>query len=132
MLAAVVDRLPDQSGTAQAGRLDIGADATAGGVLQAAGLLFFAFAGYARIATLGEEVRDPARTIPRAIPIALGITLVVYAAVAVAVLLGAGPGRGSPPPPRRWPRRCAPPGAGGWRRWSASAPPSRRSVRCWR
>src|SRR5690348_12233894 len=30
------------------------------GVLQAAGLLFFAFAGYARIATLGEEVRDPA------------------------------------------------------------------------
>ena len=38
-------------------------------------LLFFAFAGYARIATLGEEVRDPARTIPRAIPLALGITL---------------------------------------------------------
>lgn len=34
------------------------------GVLTAAGLLFFAFAGYARIATLGEEVRDPARTIP--------------------------------------------------------------------
>ncbi|MEU1189658.1 hypothetical protein ABZ421_18955, partial [Streptomyces sp. NPDC005859] len=31
----------------------------------------FAFAGYARIATLGEEVRDPARTIPRAIPLAL-------------------------------------------------------------
>jgi basic amino acid/polyamine antiporter, APA family len=48
--------------------------------------LFFAFAGYARIATLGEEVRDPARVIPRAIPIALGITLVVYAVVAVAVL----------------------------------------------
>ena len=47
-------------------------DVTVGGVLQAAGLLFFAFAGYARIATLGEEVRDPARTIPRAIPIALG------------------------------------------------------------
>jgi APA family basic amino acid/polyamine antiporter len=55
-------------------------------LLQAAGLLFFAFAGYARIATLGEEVRDPARTIPRAIPLALGITLVVYAAVAVSVL----------------------------------------------
>ena len=35
--------------------------------------------GYARIATLGEEVIDPARTIPRAIPLALGITLVVYA-----------------------------------------------------
>ncbi len=61
-------------------------DATVRGVLQAAGLLFFAFAGYARIATLGEEVRDPARTIPLAIPIALGITLVVYAIVAIAVL----------------------------------------------
>jgi APA family basic amino acid/polyamine antiporter len=57
-----------------------------GGVLQSAGILFFAFAGYARIATLGEEVRDPARTIPRAIPLALGITLVFYAAVAVAAL----------------------------------------------
>ncbi|OMC07673.1 transporter [Mycolicibacter heraklionensis] len=61
------------------------------GVLQAAGLLFFAFAGYARIATLGEEVRDPARTIPRAIPIALAITLVVYALVAVAALKVLGP-----------------------------------------
>ncbi len=56
------------------------------GILQAAGFLFFAFAGYARIATLGEEVVDPARTIPRAIPLALGITLVVYAAVALSAL----------------------------------------------
>ncbi|MEV7686566.1 APC family permease [Streptomyces bungoensis] len=80
------------SGRADAGRLDIGLPSGVGGVLQAAGLLFFAFAGYARIATLGEEVRDPARTIPRAIPLALGITLVVYVAVAVAALgvLGAG------------------------------------------
>ncbi|MDX3094387.1 amino acid permease [Streptomyces sp. ME19-03-3] len=78
-------------GDADAARLDIGADATVGGVLQAAGLLFFAFAGYARIATLGEEVRDPARTIPRAIPLALGITLVVYTAVAVALLAVLGP-----------------------------------------
>src|SRR5207248_7233894 len=41
------------------------------GVLQAAGLLFFAFAGYARIAPLGAGVRGPAASIPRAIPIAL-------------------------------------------------------------
>ncbi|AXB43819.1 transporter [Amycolatopsis albispora] len=61
------------------------------GVLEAAGLLFFAFAGYARIATLGEEVRDPARTLPRAVPLALGITLVVYAVVAVALLMRLGP-----------------------------------------
>lgn len=60
------------------------------GVLQAAGLLFFAFAGYARIATLGEEVRDPHRTIPRAITLALGITLVVYVAVALALLQALG------------------------------------------
>ena len=74
------------SGQSDAGRLDIGTSDGIGGVLQAAGLLFFAFAGYARIATLGEEVRDPARTIPRAIPVALGIALVVYVCVAVAVL----------------------------------------------
>jgi APA family basic amino acid/polyamine antiporter len=61
------------------------------GVLQAAGLLFFAFAGYARIATLGEEVRDPARTIPRAIPLALAITVVLYLVVGVAALAAAGP-----------------------------------------
>ena len=64
--------------------------ATPYGVLQSAGLLFFAFAGYARLATLGEEVVDPARTIPRAIPIALGITLLVYVSVAVSALLAAG------------------------------------------
>ena len=56
------------------------------GVLQSAGLLFFAFAGYARIATLGEEVREPARVIPRAIVLALAGAVVVYAVVAVAVL----------------------------------------------
>ncbi|MFC9944070.1 APC family permease [Streptomyces pratensis] len=91
VLAAVVVTALTSAG-ADAARLDIGSDATVGGVLQAAGLLFFAFAGYARIATLGEEVHDPARTIPRAIPIALGITLAVYAAVAVAVLTVLGTG----------------------------------------
>ncbi|MEU7383760.1 MULTISPECIES: APC family permease [unclassified Streptomyces] len=74
------------SGASAADRAAIGGSVGAGGVLQAAGLLFFAFAGYARIATLGEEVRDPARTIRRAIPLALGITLAVYVCVAVAAL----------------------------------------------
>lgn len=63
------------------------------GVLQSAGLLFFAFAGYARIATMGEEVRDPARTIPRAIVGALAIAVAVYAVVAVSVLVALGPAR---------------------------------------
>ncbi len=75
------------SAPADVGWLSVGGDATVGGVLQAAGLLFFAFAGFARIATLGEEVRDPARIIPRAIPLALGITLAVYTLVAVSVLI---------------------------------------------
>ncbi|MFG3658332.1 APC family permease [Streptomyces sp. NPDC047706] len=84
LAAVVVAALTSEQ--ADAARLRLGDDATVGGVLQAAGLLFFAFAGYARIATLGEEVRDPRRTIPRAVPLALGITLAAYAAVAVAVL----------------------------------------------
>jgi APA family basic amino acid/polyamine antiporter len=74
------------AGDANLSNLLVGPDVTAVGVLQAAGLLFFAFAGYARIATLGEEVRDPARTIPRAIAIALAIALLVYAVVATVVL----------------------------------------------
>lgn len=61
--------------------------ATAYGVLQGAGLLFFAFAGYARIATMGEEVVEPARTIPRAIVLALGGAVVVYTAVGVTIVL---------------------------------------------
>ncbi|HEY0814388.1 MAG TPA: APC family permease [Pseudonocardia sp.] len=60
------------------------------GVLTAAGLVFFAFAGYARIATLGEEVRDPRRTIRLAIAVALGITVVLYLLVAFALLHGLG------------------------------------------
>ncbi len=56
------------------------------GILQAAGFMFFAFAGYARIATLGEEVRDPARTIPRAIPLALFGVLALYVVVGTTVL----------------------------------------------
>ena len=61
--------------------------ASATQVLAASGLLFVAFAGYARIAVLGEEVRDPERTLPRAIAIALACVAVVYLSVAVVVVL---------------------------------------------
>jgi basic amino acid/polyamine antiporter, APA family len=61
------------------------------GALQAAGFLFFAFAGYARLATLGEEVIEPQRVIPRAIPLALGIAFLVYAVVALSLLASLGP-----------------------------------------
>lgn len=66
-------------------------DAGIYGILQSAGLLFFAFAGYARIATMGEEVRDPARTIPRAIVAALAAVVGIYAVVAVVALRTLGP-----------------------------------------
>lgn len=58
------------------------------GVLEAAALLFFAYTGYARIATLGEEVAEPKRTIPRAIVSSLAICVVLYFAVAL-VAVGA-------------------------------------------
>ena len=78
------------SGRAEPGRITLtGGSAT--GVLQAAGLLFFAFAGYARIATLGEEVRDPGRTIPRAIGITLAVTLTVYGTLAATLMAILGP-----------------------------------------
>jgi APA family basic amino acid/polyamine antiporter len=60
------------------------------GVFQSAALLFFAFAGYARIATLGEEVRDPQRTIPRSIQIAFAIVVCLYLVVGAAALAAAG------------------------------------------
>jgi APA family basic amino acid/polyamine antiporter len=85
ILAVLVVAVVGSSGL-DADHLTVDFDAGAAGILQSAGLLFFAFAGYARIATLGEEVRDPERAIPRAIIVALGIALAVYAIVAVAVL----------------------------------------------
>lgn len=75
---------PTQPGTAP--------DVSPYGVLQSAGLLFFAFAGYARIATLGEEVREPARTIPRAIAAALAVVVGLYAVLATVLLLRLGSG----------------------------------------
>ncbi|WP_200808300.1 APC family permease [Demequina sp. NBRC 110055] len=53
--------------------------------LVAVAACFFAFAGYARIATLGEEVEAPARTIPRAILFALAVVVSLYLVVAAAL-----------------------------------------------
>ena len=66
-------------------------DAGWAGILQSAGLLFFAFAGYARMATLGEEVRNPRRSLPRAILIALGLALVVYGVIGWLCIVVLGP-----------------------------------------
>lgn len=78
-------------GSAAPQAAQVGVDWSAYGVLQGAGILFFAFAGYARVATLGEEVRDPARTIPRAVLLALAVALAVYLLVGAAALAALGP-----------------------------------------
>lgn len=58
------------------------------GIAEASAVLFFAFTGYARIATLGEEVKDPKRNIPRAIISTLILTFLLYSLVTL-VSLGA-------------------------------------------
>ncbi|HUH08667.1 MAG TPA: amino acid permease [Egibacteraceae bacterium] len=88
---AVVVAAAALGGQASVAHLDASAPRGLRGVLESGGLLFFSFAGYARLATLGEEVREPQRTIPRAIPIALGIAVAVYAAVLGSALLAVGP-----------------------------------------
>lgn len=51
--------------------------------LSAASIIFFAFAGYARVATLGDEVKDPKKNIPKAIAISLGAVLVIYLLITI-------------------------------------------------
>ncbi|AFY27349.1 APC family permease [Cyanobium gracile] len=64
---------------------------TAAGLAQATALVFVAFTGYGRIATMGEEVRRPERTIPRAVLLTLAAALLLYLAVASSALRLAGP-----------------------------------------
>ena len=51
--------------------------------LSAASIIFFAFAGYARVATLGDEVKDPKKNIPKAIAISLTAVLVIYLLITI-------------------------------------------------
>lgn len=48
------------------------------GILQGAGFIFFAYLGFGRIATLGEEVKKPEKTLPLAILIALLVSVIIY------------------------------------------------------
>jgi APA family basic amino acid/polyamine antiporter len=84
LLAMIASRAPEVS----LARPQVDARA----LLEATALMFVAFAGYARIATLGEEVRDPERTIPRAIIITLVFTTVLYLAVAIVTVSTPAPG----------------------------------------
>lgn len=78
--SAVLGDRPAAAGTAAL------PDASGAGLLAAAGILFVAFAGYARVTVLGEEVRDPARTIPRAMLASFLVVIAVYAVLAIVVL----------------------------------------------
>lgn len=61
-------------------------------LLEATALMFVAYTGYGRIATLGEEVRDPKRTIPRAIVLTLIVSMTLYLAVGLVGVAAAGAG----------------------------------------
>lgn len=61
-----------------------------GGLLQACALMFVAFTGYGRIATLGEEVVEPARTIPRAVILTVGAVSLLYMGVGLTAVLAIG------------------------------------------
>lgn len=63
------------------------------GFLYATALMFVAFTGYARIATLGEEVTEPRRTIPHAIIITLILTGILYILVALVAIGSVGADR---------------------------------------
>jgi APA family basic amino acid/polyamine antiporter len=67
------------------------AGASTAGVVTAAALVFFAFVGFDEVITLAEETTNPARTVPRALLAALGISTVLYVAVAIAGISVLGP-----------------------------------------
>ena len=102
--AGLADAIPGPLAGSAAGLWDGGLAAVLGAgtggaagialaVAQAAALMFFAFAGYARVATLGEEVVAPRRTIPRAILLALAAVGALYLVLSVIlVLVGPAPG----------------------------------------
>jgi basic amino acid/polyamine antiporter, APA family len=87
-------------GLPHVGDVDLLHGGGAGGVLSAAALVFFAFIGFDEVITLAEETRDPTRTVPRALLLALALSTALYIAVAVAAVsvLGAEALAGSPRP----------------------------------
>jgi basic amino acid/polyamine antiporter, APA family len=87
-------------GLPHVGEVDLFTARSAGGVLGAAALVFFAFIGFDEVITLAEETRDPTRTVPLALLLALGLSTALYIAVAVAAVsvLGADALAASPRP----------------------------------
>jgi APA family basic amino acid/polyamine antiporter len=79
-------------GATHVGNRSVISDVSVDGVFGGAALVFFAFIGFDEVITLAEETRDPTKTIPRALFAALGISTLLYMAVAVASVsvIGAG------------------------------------------
>ena len=73
-----------------AGELGVASDTSVYSVWQAAGLMFFAFAGYARMATLGGEVKNPTVVLPRVIVGTLVAVIILYAFLGSALLSALG------------------------------------------
>jgi len=71
------------SGVDHVGDVSLTAGATVGGTLGGAALVFFAFIGFDEVATLAEETRNPGEDVPRALLGALGLSTLLYLAVAV-------------------------------------------------
>ncbi|HVS72907.1 MAG TPA: APC family permease [Phycisphaerae bacterium] len=88
LVAFAVAALGRASAPSMAALLPTGATASA--FLHGAALLFVAYTGYGRVATLGEEVEDPRRTIPRAMVVTLAITAALYVAVAAGAVFTVG------------------------------------------
>lgn len=87
-------------GVPHVGQVNLLHGATPVGVLSASALVFFAFIGFDEVITLAEETRDPTRVVPRALLAALGISTILYVAVAVGAVSVLGPdalGRSSRP-----------------------------------
>ena len=61
-----------------------------GGILAGAATIFFAFAGFARVAVIADEIKDPEKNVPKATLISIAISALLYLAVAVAAVGVAG------------------------------------------
>lgn len=89
-ITGIVATLAAGAGSFGTGAADLAWRGGPYGIAQAATLIFFTFAGYARIATLAGEVRDPARTLPRAVVAALASVLLLAGVTATALLVTLG------------------------------------------
>ncbi len=74
------------AGFGHLGRADVVSGNGVSGVVGAAALVFFAFIGFDEVITLSEETRDPTRTVPRALLLALGVSALLYALVSIAAV----------------------------------------------